>query len=90
MSSMKSSVYDVGTLVLDEWYGLGIIIPYSPSGSTGGYKYRVKFFYHKDQKTNDYNDREIEDLRKNYLLATEKGKRYYSKNIEGIFNTPRK
>jgi hypothetical protein len=89
MSNVNSNGYDIGTLVLDEWYGLGIMIDVL-DGKTGGYRNRVKFFYHKDHKTNDYNDREFSDLRRNYELATEKGKQYYAKNIQGQFNTPRK
>ena len=89
MPKANGNGYEIGTLVLDEWYGLGIMIDVI-DGKTGGYRNRVKFFYHKDQKVNDYNDRELADLRKNYELATEKGKRYYAKSIEGQFNVPRK
>lgn len=75
-----------GSLVLDEWYGLGIILSIDDGKSNSGYRYTVKFFFGNKPKENHYNDREINDLHQNYLLATVKGKKYYADNIEGRFN----
>ncbi len=79
----------VGTFVLDEWYGLGIIVETGDGKKTSGYRNKVKFFYGKN-KVNEYNDREISDLHHNYLEASVRGRHFLVEKIEGMFNMPRK
>ena len=85
---MSIPTLPVGTFVLDEWYGLGIIIEVGKK-KLSGYRNKVQFFYGK-RKINEYNDREILDLHNTYLAAAVKGKHFYNDKIEGLFNKPRK
>jgi hypothetical protein len=78
-------LYEVGTLVLDDWYGLGIIVDTTETDDSG-YRNKVKFFY-GNNKSNVYNDREIDDLYKCYVDACVRNRHAISDRLQGLFNT---